>query len=65
MFLWQASGEYVVSSVPSHHNKNLKRWTSVAALDGPVLPLRVTAQFYLENKGEYILEAEGMPTQKT
>ena len=25
-------------------------------LDGPVLQLRVTAQFYLENKGKYILE---------
>ena len=34
-------------------------------LDRLVLPLRVTAQFYLENKGKYILEAEGMPTQKT
>ena len=26
-------------------------------LDGPVLQLRVTAQFYLENKGKYILKA--------
>ena len=25
--------------------------------DGPVLELRVTAQFYLENKGKYIPEA--------
>ena len=25
--------------------------------DGSVLQLRVTAQFYLENKGKYILEA--------
>ena len=25
-------------------------------LDGPLLQLRVTAQFYLENKGKYILE---------
>ena len=28
-------------------------------LDGSVLQLRVTAQFYLENKGKYILEAWG------
>ena len=25
--------------------------------DGPLLQLRVTAQFYLENKGKYILKA--------
>ena len=29
------------------------------AMDGPVLQLRVTAQFYLESKGKYILEAWG------
>ena len=28
-------------------------------LDGTVVQLRVTAQFYLENKGKYILEARG------
>ena len=33
-------------------------------LDGPVLQLRVTAQFYLENKGKS-LRCESMPTQKT
>ena len=27
------------------------------AMDGPVLQLHVTAQFYLESKGKYILEA--------
>ena len=27
--------------------------------DGPVLELRVTAQFYLENKGNYILKVCG------
>ena len=26
-------------------------------VDGPVLQLRVTAQFYLESKGKYILKA--------
>ena len=32
--------------------------------DGPVLQLCVTAQFNLESKEKYILEAEGMSTQK-
>ena len=31
----------------------------VISSDGPVLQLCVTAQFYLESKGKYILEAEG------
>ena len=46
-------GECVISLVLSHHNKNLKRWTSITALG----QTSVTAQFYLENKGKYILEA--------
>ena len=33
------SGEDVISSVLSHHNKNLKRWTSVAALKQTVSQL--------------------------
>ena len=33
-------------------------------LDGPVLQLRVTAQFYLENKGKYILKACGCANPK-
>ena len=61
------SGECVISSVLSHHNKNLKRWTSLTALgqtvsqlsDRSVLQLRVTAQFNLENEGKYILKALG------
>ena len=61
----KVSGECVISSVLSHHDKNLKRWTSVKALGQAasqllgrsVLQLRVAAQFYLENKGKYILEA--------
>ena len=59
------SEECVISSVLSHHNKNLKQRTSITALghtvsqlsDRSVLQLRVTAQFYLENKGKYTLEA--------
>ena len=66
------SGEYVISSVLSHHNKNLKRWTSVTAfkqivsqfLDRSVLQLRVISQFYLENEGKYIIEAWGLPKRR-
>ena len=32
--------------------------------DGPVLLPHVTAQFYLENKGKYILEARGYDDPK-
>ena len=32
--------------------------------DGPVLQLCVTAQFYLEDKGKYILEARGYDDPK-
>ena len=61
------SGEYVTSSVLSHHNKNLKRWTSVTALrqtvsqllNRSVLQLHVISQFYLENEGKCIIEAWG------
>ena len=35
------------------------------AMDGPVLQLRVTAQFYLTSKGSYILEVRGLATKKT
>ena len=56
------SEECVISSVLSHHNKNLKQQTSITALgqtvsqlsDRSVLQLCVTAQIYLENKGKYI-----------
>ena len=43
----------------SHHNKNLKRQklkASACHSSHTVLQLCVTAQFYLENKGRYILE---------
>ena len=55
------SGECVISSVLTCHNTNLKRRTSFTAQhsDEPVLQLRVTAQFYLESKGKYTLEAWG------
>ena len=33
-------------------------------VDGPVLQLRVTAQFYLESKGKYILKAWGRANPK-
>ena len=64
---FRCQGECVISSVLSHHNKNLKRWTSLTALgqivsqlsDRSVLQLRVTAQFNLENEGKYILKALG------
>ena len=46
---WQGS---VISSVLSHHNKNLKRQTSFTALGWT----SVIAQFYLESKGKYLLE---------
>ena len=60
--LIRLSGECVISSVLSHHNKNLNRWTlkpSARHSSRTVLQLHVTAQFYLENKGKYILEAWG------
>ena len=61
------SGEYVTSSVLSHHNKNLKRWTSVTALrqtvsqllNRSVLQLHVISQFYLVNEGKCIIKAWG------
>ena len=56
------SGECVISSVLSCHNKNLKRWTlkpSVHHSSWTVLQFCITAQFYLENKGKYIFEAWG------
>ena len=60
-------GKCVISSVLSHHNENLKQRTSVAALRETTatalgwtsVSAPVTAQFYLENKGKYILEAWG------
>ena len=65
------SGECVISLVLSRHNKNLKRrmlkpsrQTMSKLLDRSVLQLRVTAQFYLENKGKYILEAWGQADPK-
>ena len=32
-------------------------WQKFEAMEGPVLQLHVTAQFYLASKGKYILEA--------
>ena len=65
------SGECVISLVLSRHNKNLKwrvlkasRQTMFKLLDRSVLQLHVTAQFYLENKGKYILEPWGHANPK-
>ena len=52
--------ECVISSVLSCHNKNLKWQTSVKPSYRPrhrSWTDTVTAQFYFENKGKYILEA--------
>jgi len=59
------SEECVISSVLFHHNRNLKRWTSVTALgqtmsqlsDRSVIQFHVAGQFYLENKEKCILKA--------
>ena len=73
------SGECVISSGLSHHSKNLKwrtlkpsvchgSWTDQCYGSQTdlyrVLQLCVTAQFYLENKGKYILEAWGHANPK-
>ena len=39
-------------------------WPVLKLLDRPLLQLRVTAQFYLESKGKYILEAWGHANPK-
>ena len=60
-------GEFVISSVLSHCNKNMK-WQvdqhynpgidrlALQPSDGPALQLHVTAQFYSESKGKYIFK---------
>ena len=51
----------------SHHNKNLKRQklkASACHSSHTVLQLCVTAQFYLENKGKYILQPWGHTNPK-
>ena len=61
------SGECVISSVLSHHNKHMKQWTlkpSASHNSQTVLQLCVTAQFYLDNKGKYILEEWGHANPK-
>ena len=58
------SGECITSLILSHHNKKLKRRTlkpSACHNSRTVLQLHVTAQFYLENKGKYILEVHTDP----
>ena len=61
----ELSGKCLISSVLSRHNK---RWSDEPALqlsDRPVSQLHFTAQFHLENKRKYILEAWGHKNPKT
>ena len=53
------SGECVISSVLSHHSKNLKWQTSVTARLQLTFKQQtsISAQFYLASKGKYILKA--------
>ena len=53
-----------LSSVLSQQKFEATDGPALQPLDGPVLQLCVTAQFYLKSKGKYILEAEEMPTQR-
>lgn len=64
-----SSGDYI-SSLLSHDNKNLKRWTikPSACHSSRTACVTVLGQitFYLENKRKiYLSRREGMPTQKT
>ena len=67
LYLLRLSGECVISSVLSCHSKHLKWRTlkpSACHSSQTVLQLHVTAQFYLENKGKYILKAWGHTNPK-
>ena len=67
LYLLRLSGECVISSVLSCHSKHLKWRTlkpSACHSSQTVLQLHVTAQFYLENNGKYILEAWGHANPK-
>ena len=46
-----------LGSVSSQQKFEVMDEPALQPLDGPVLQLRVTAQFNLESKGKYILEA--------
>ena len=51
-------GEFVISSVLSQHNKNLKRQMDQCYIPGTDQCYSSVLQlFYLESKGRYILEA--------
>ena len=56
-FSWRCQGCFVISSVLSHCNKNLKRRTDQCY--SPLLQ-----RFYLESKGKYILEVWGQANPK-
>ena len=56
------SEEYVISSVLSHHNKNLKQWTSITALRWTSSMLQLSfIEKVKENASSW---CEDMPTQK-
>ena len=65
---WSCQGS-IISSVLSHHNKNLKRWTLKPSARHSSQTDHVnssqTDQFYLEKKENTSSRLEGMPTQKT
>ena len=52
-FLGSVSSQQTSEATDQHYSPR----TLLQLSDGPMLQLRVTAQFYLENKGKYILEA--------
>ena len=57
--------EFVISSVLSSQQKFEETdGPELQPLGEPVLQLRVIAQFYLESKGEYILEVWGQADPK-
>ena len=57
--------EFVISSVlPSQQKFEETDGPALQPSDGPVLQLHVTTQFYLESRGEYILEVWGQADRK-
>ena len=59
IFITLGSGEFAIPRFCLITTKIWSNWPAIQLSDGPVLQLCVTAQFYLESKGKYILEAWG------
>ena len=61
------SGECVISSVLSHHNKNLKRWTGLTALrwTSECYSSMLQLSFIQKIKENTSSRHDSMPTQKT